>query len=203
MNIMRKKLLEALPISRPPLVIRKCERSDMDMLAAWPAYPHPYGSFAFSFANLGTTQIDLLFCDRESREDRIALAVDNLSAKAIGYIAPIEIDWECRESGNMTVRVHPEWCGKGIGGAMLETVGDWWFRNGMKRLCLDVASSNIRAIRCYEKVGFTRFGEFWREDAGLKSVDFADPKWRFLDGHVRFGLGVPEVRFLLMELRTS
>jgi len=31
-----------------------------------------------------------------------------------------------------------------------------------ERMVLDVAATNVRAIRSYEKVGFTRFGEHYR-----------------------------------------
>ncbi len=200
---MRRKLLETLPISTSSLLVRCCERSDMDLFASWPPYPHPYCSFNFSFARYRVAEIDSLYRDRHSKEDRIALVVDNASAKSVGYMALIKIDWERRGCENMTIRIHPEWCGMGIGSATLASIRDWWFLGGMKRLCLDVASSNERAIRCYEKVGFTRFGEFWREAADLKGVDFTDPKWHFLNGHVRVRLLIPEVRFLLMELRAS
>jgi RimJ/RimL family protein N-acetyltransferase len=199
-NVLRAEVRKALPISQPPLLVRHCERSDMDSLAAWPAYPEPYSVFTFSFADLGANEMDSLYRDREGQEDRMTLVADHGLAKCIGYAALLEIDWKRRESGNMALRVHPEWCGKGIGSGMLSAVRHWWLSSGMRCLCLDVASSNERAVRCYEKVGFAIAKEFWREAEDLKKVDLADPKWRFLDGHVRFTSQVPELRFLLMRL---
>jgi RimJ/RimL family protein N-acetyltransferase len=202
-NILRTALQEALPVSRPPLLVRNCERSDTDSLAVWPAYPKPFDSFIFSFADLAANEIDSLYRDRQDQKDRITLVVDCGSVSCIGYVALLEIDWEGRECGNMGIRVHPQWCNKGIGSTMLKAIQDWWFGSGMNCLRLDVASSNKRAVRCYEKVGFSKAKGFWREATDLKEANLADPQWRFLDGHIRTTSRVPELRFLLMELRAG
>ncbi len=202
-NVFRDRLLGTLPISREPLLLRGCERPDMDLLAAWPNYPPPHDVFVFSFARLTPTEMDSRYNDRLRQEDRITLVADWGSDKAVGYLALLEIRWERRESHNLGIRVHPEWCGRGIGAEMLVAARDWWFESGMKLLRLDVASSNSRAVRCYEKVGFVRRGEFWQEAPDLAEADLAHPRWRFLEGHVRTGARAPELRFLVMELRSS
>lgn len=203
MNAPRKTLLTRLPISHPPLLVRNCERSDMGLLAAWPPYPPPHDMFVFSFAHLPPIEMDSLYSARRGQTDRITLVADHGPVGSIGYLALLEIDWEHGRSHNLGIRVHPEWCGRGVGEAMLTLVRDWWFAGGMRGLRLDVASSNARAVRCYEKAGFVRCGEFWKEDADLAGADLADPKWRFRDGHVRAGARTPESRFLVMELAAS
>ena len=77
---------------------------------------------------------------------------------------------------------------------------DWWLADGASELRLDVASSNARAVRCYEKVGFVKRGEFWRGNPDLAGADLAYPGWRFIDGHVRAGAQAPESWSLVMEL---
>ena len=200
MNPIRRKLIQELPIIGPDLIIREFERSDMDLLAAWPSYPHPYASFTFSFSNLDSADMDSLYRERYGDENRISLVADHLASQAVGYISLIEIDWQRRGCRNIGIRVHPEWCGKGVGTVMLAAVSEWWFCSGMNKLRLDVASSNQRAIRCYEKVGFTIYGEFWKAMDDLKGVNFADPKWHFLKGHIRNESRIAELRFLLMQL---
>jgi RimJ/RimL family protein N-acetyltransferase len=172
----------------------------MDLLAAWPTYAHPHEMFVFSFAHLLPHELDTLFDDRRREENRITLVADSGSVRAIGYVALLEIDWKLRRSHNLGIRIHPQWCDRGIGTAVLTAVRDWWFAGGMQMLRLDVASSNSRAVTCYEKVGFVRRDEFWREDPDLAEADLSDPKWRFLDGHVRAGQHTAESRFLVMEL---
>ena len=195
----RSEMLATLPIRRDSLLVRSCQRSDLDILATWPEYPQPYASFTFSFSHFGPAALDSLHRERERQQDRITLVVDRGTAKSIAYLSLLEIDWASGRTGNMGMRVHPELCGKGIGSTMLTAVRDWWFAAGMQGLRLDVAAPNARAVRCYEKVGFTRSGEFWREAPDLDGVDLSDPQWRFLEGHVRAGSGVPELRFYWME----
>ena len=203
MSALRGRLLGTLPISRGSLLVRACERSDMDLLAAWPPYPPPHDMFVFSFAHLPAGEMDALYDDRRQQDDRITLVADSGPAGCIGYVALLEIDWERRTSHNLGIRVHPDWCGKGVGTAMLVAVKDWWFAGGMEGLRLDVASSNVRAVTCYEKVGFVKRGEFWKKDPGLVGVDASDPRWRFLNEHVRAGAHAPESRFLVMELTAA
>lgn len=186
---------------RDPLKVRWCERSDMNLLSRWSEYPEPYNVFNFSFAHLSPSEMDSFYEARQRQVDRMVLVVDYRDVKSIGYLSLLGIDWENRRCSNMGIRVHPEWCGKGVGIGMLAIVRDWWFANGMTRLRLDVANSNARAIRCYEKVGFVRIGKLWRESPDLRGINLAESKWRFLRGHVRTESSTPEVHFLLMELK--
>jgi len=202
-SVLRGKLLEALPVVRRPLVIRLCERSDLDALSGWPPYPEPYDVFSFSFARLSNAELDSFHSSGRERKDRITLVADLDSARAIGYLSLIGIDWESRRCVNMGIRVHPDWCGQCIGSRMLTAVRDWWFVGSMSCLRLDVAGSNTRARSCYEKAGFSKIGEFWREAPDLRGKDLTEPKWRFLARHVRAVSSTPEVRFLLMELRSD
>ena len=192
--------MERLPVRKEPMLVRHWERADLDLLARWPAYPEQYSVFRFGFVSFGPTQMDSLYRERESEDTRFTLVVDRGPAKSIAYLSILEIDWDRRWSGNMGVRVHPRWCDRGVGSRSLAAVAEWWFAAGMSGLRLDVASSNARAVRCYEKSGFVTTGEFWREAPDLRGADLSAPKWDFLTGHVRVRSGVPQVRFLAMEL---
>ncbi|MFQ5473888.1 MAG: GNAT family N-acetyltransferase, partial [Dehalococcoidia bacterium] len=175
-------------------------RRDIDLLASWPAYSEPYGSFGFTFVGLDPSGMDTLYQQRHAQPRRLSLVADHRSVKSIGYLALLDIDWERGQSGNMGIRVHPSWCNNGVGTAMLALIRDWWFASGMTGLRLDVASSNTRALRCYEKAGFVRCGEFWRPAPDLRGADLSDPRWSFLHGCVRLTGDVPELRFLWMEM---
>ncbi len=80
-----------------------------------------------------------------------------------GVVALAEIDWLKGRVGNMGVRIHPEWCGKGIGTAVLRMISSRFLNAGMLEFQLDVAIANVRAIRCYEKVGFVPGEKFDRD----------------------------------------
>jgi len=181
--------------------VRRCTRDDYRLLAAWPPYPPRYECFRFSFADLPPAERDRVFEERDRRDDRFQLAVDLRENVAVAYVNFQKVDWNAGTMENMGIRVHPSFCNRGIGTAMLIMIRDWWFEQGMKSLRLDVAGPNTRAQRCYEKVGFVRTGEFWREDSALAGGDLSGEEYDWLRAHVRNTSGVPEIRFQLMECR--
>ncbi len=200
MNMSREGLSARLPLTAGPLVMRRCERDDWDLLSGWPPYPFPLQGFKFSFTGLDAKAKDALFREREDRGDRISLVFDHERDKTIGYLALVDIDWKQATVGNMAVRLHPDWCGKGYGTRMLRSVVEWCFHGGMKSLRLDVAAANERAVRAYEKAGFCRSGEFWRVDENLASLDLNMPECQFLRAQVCFADGKPASRFWWMVI---
>jgi len=131
----------------------------------------------------------------------VITVVDLTEQPAMGYFAPHSIGWNDRKIGNFGYRIMPSHCDKGIGTSVLREAVQWVFKCGMNTICLDVAASNSRAIRCYENIGFVKTGEIWREDQNLSSIDMADVRYDFLRPHVRFDNSVPHICFWLMELR--
>ena len=202
-NSLVRDLCHALPLISDQMSVRLCNRSDLDLLASWPPYPWPYHAFDFSFRSSGPSERDAFFVDRVWGDDRIMLVCDHGSNAAIGYIALLRIDWQTRTAENTSLRVHPDWCGKGIGTRALKIVGEWWFDLGMQALQLDVAATNQRAVRCYLKAGSAYAGEFWREALDLQNVDLDDSRYDFLRDHVRFSGPVPEIRFYWMRRTTE
>lgn len=199
----REEMLRMLPLVRGDLTIREWVRQDVELLASWPKYPFPSEGFEFSFARMGPTERDELFRTRHEKPDTMVLVADHVKQPAIGYIAPRSIDWGNGTVGNFGFRVRPEWCNRGVGTAILRHVTEWSFECGIKRWRLDVAASNARAVRCYEKVGFVRTGEMWREASDLREIDMSGPRYGFLRPHVRKQGETFELGFLVMELESE
>ena len=65
---------------------------------------------------------------------------------------------------------------------------------------VDVAASNSRSIRCYEKVGFYEIGGTWREANDLKDVDITNAQYDFIRPHLRQEDDIHWLRFLFMEI---
>ena len=200
-------IMESLPAESGELSVRRWRREDIDRFAGWPMYDSPFESFnevfQLRFAGMSAGERDALFGERERLEDRVTLVADHASQPAIAYLALVEIDWAAGAVGNMAYRVEPTWCGRGVGTRVLSAVTSHFFRHGFRSLRLDVAASNARAIRCYEKAGFVRAGEFWREDPRLAEVDLDSSEWDFLRPHVRLDGPVPRIRFRWMEARVE
>jgi RimJ/RimL family protein N-acetyltransferase len=196
----KQRMLKSLPIEEGGFTIRLCTRRDLDDLSTWPDYPPAYNGFKFSFASMDQDERDILFQARECQEDKITLIMDHEKDAAIGYVALVEIDWNKHTIGNMGVRLHPAWCDRGVGTFLMFRIVDWCFGNGITSLRLDVAATNHRAVRCYEKVGLIRTGEFWRKDEKLRDVDLNEARYAFLGEHVRVHSDNPEIRFWWMEI---
>jgi RimJ/RimL family protein N-acetyltransferase len=197
----KERLLETLPIQEGDLTVRRCTREDYECFAAWPPYPPHFECFRFSFADLPPTERDRVFEERYNRSELVQLTVDRGEDVTVAYVNFQKVDWAAGTIDNMAIRVHPSFCDQGIGTAMMIMIRDWWWRQGMGSLRLDVAGPNTRAQRCYEKVGFVRTGEIWRADKELAGVDLSRKEYDWLRDHVRDASGVPEIRFLLMECR--
>ena len=58
--------------------------------------------------------------------------------------------------------VADEWQGKGVGTRMFHEISDWLKTKGVQRIILwgGVQCNNDRAVRYYQKLGFTLLGEF-------------------------------------------
>ncbi len=146
---------------------------------------------------------DRAYREREARPDSIVLAVDGETQASLAYFALHGIDWAHRQVGNFGLRVHPHHTGQGAGTAILLAVVGWLFRGGMSSVSVDVAASNARAVRCYEKAGFVRSEILWRDAADLADLDLSSPRYAFLRPHVRMVQSRPQLRFWLMEAQAQ
>jgi RimJ/RimL family protein N-acetyltransferase len=200
LSLTKEKMKSELPIGKSALSVRAWTRQDLDTLAAWPKYPFPYEGFEFHFASMSSVARDEMFADRNRKPDAVPLIVDHTDKPAIGYISLMKINWAEGRVGNFGFRIHPEWMDQGIGTSVLRMVFLWCFDCGMSSVGVDVAASNARAVRCYEKVGFYPVGALWRNAADLKGVDITESRYDFLRSHLRLDGIVPELRFFLMEI---
>lgn len=161
---MRKvELISSLPVYYENLGVRIWCRKDLDIRADWPPYPSPYSVFTSGVGGMTPSQRDSYFRERDTDLCRITLTVDHANQIMIGMLALFDIDWGKDTVGNMGVRIHPEWCDRGIGTTVMGMVASWLFDAGIREIRLDVAEPNVRAIRCYEKAGFSAGEKFVRD----------------------------------------
>jgi RimJ/RimL family protein N-acetyltransferase len=197
----KESMLAALPVSQGSLTLRRWTRAETCARSQWPPYPAEYSAFDFALAGASQDELDRHFLIRDQDPGRIPLAADCAGQQAFAYFALHEIDWEKRTVGNVGFRLHPDWCGRGFGPRILRLAAAWCRDCGIHSIRLDVAAANTRAVRCYEKAGMRRIGEFWREDRELGGIDIARPEHDALRPHFRIEDGVPKVRFWWMELK--
>lgn len=199
----KEGLVGSLPLVSGNLTIRRWTPDDVGRFAEWPRYEFPYEAFDLSFRNMASLERERIYRDREARPDAMIMAVDSDECASLAYIALHGIDWANRRVHNFGIRVHPHRCGQGIGTAILQAVTRWLFRWGISLISVEVAASNSRAVRCYEKVGFARTGTVWRDAADLADKDLSTPRYAFLRPHVRIVKGSPQLCFWFMELTAT
>jgi RimJ/RimL family protein N-acetyltransferase len=130
----------------------------------------------------------------------MTLAVDYHDQSCVGYLALLDIDWDGCSVGGLSVRIHPDWCERGLGTRALRALVAWALSRGFASLHLDVVATNLCAIHCYEKVGFTPIAEVWRVAHDLDNADLSAPELAFLKPHIRPAEGTVELRFLVMRV---
>jgi RimJ/RimL family protein N-acetyltransferase len=61
-----------------------------------------------------------------------------------------------QEEAELAIRIGDKnYWGKGYGADAVSTLVNYWLSTGLRRIWLKVLPGNIRAVRCYEKCGFT------------------------------------------------
>lgn len=105
--------------------------------------------------------------DADDSETRLTIEVDGEVAGMIQFGEEPEPDYRYAW---IDLFLGPAHLGRGLGGEAVRAVADHLFaERGHHRITIDPATTNTRAIRCYEKAGFTAVGVMrraWRDPAG-------------------------------------
>jgi len=180
-------------------VVRKAIAEDLPQIAAWPRYPWPNECFNMMSPSRRTRD-ERHWWEKIDEPDRCHYSVVlRRSGEVIGVHALVAIDWETATVANMGIRIRTDVCGRGYGQETLAALFAAVLDAGIRSIRLDVAATNQRAIRCYEKCGMRITGECWREHRGEPIVP-SDSKWAFAMPHLREEGGKWMVRFHWMEI---
>ena len=185
-------------LTTPRTVIRRTVPRDLPEITAWPPYPWPYNYFDMTDERARSPggaywweQID----DPDRCHYSVVLPERD---QIIGVHAFVSIDWFKATVGNMGIRIRTDLCNQGHATETLAPLLKAVLGSGIGSIRLDVAATNQRAIRCYEKCGLQIVDELWRKGTGPS--DLADPKWTPMIPHLRRDGGKWMVRFYWMEI---
>jgi len=157
--------------------IRSWRRHDDELADEWPAYDDPLDTLWNLPRQLtaGSMQWHNGF---DSVSMRRTWAVEDSGGRLIGRISLREID-EQRGMARLGITFGAPFVGRGLGTEALAIFLDYYFSDlGFRTMVLDVAGPNLRAVRCYRRLGFQSVGSDWR-DAGLYFDDriLDDPRY--------------------------
>jgi RimJ/RimL family protein N-acetyltransferase len=157
----KDSLLAALPFAVGDFLVRAAVREDVYRRSDWPSYPPPWESFNPKSRGWDAARKERNWMGmRDHAPDEVFLACEGRGLDLAAWFVLRDIDWAGLEVGNMSIRLHPWYCDRGIGSLLASGIFAWCHAQGFVRLRLDVLSTNLRAVRCYEKAGMSRTGEF-------------------------------------------
>ena len=102
------------------------------------------------------------FIKRKKGSKNELLLIAEIGGRHIGNCSLMSIGGykRYRHRCEIAIALYKEYCGSGIGKAMLETVLDIAKKVGYEQAELEVIANNKPAVALYEKLGFKRYGTF-------------------------------------------
>lgn len=90
--------------------------------------------------------------------DRVGLIAESPTGW-VGMVSGFEEREDPARSWLVGMWVDPAWRGRGVGRALVDEVIAWARTRGTRRLWLEVAITNLAAIRLYQRCGFVATGD--------------------------------------------
>lgn len=125
-----------------------------------------------------TLEQEMRFIESKIEAERELMLIATIDGKHIGNCSLMSIAPYKRYAHRCEVAIalYKEYCGLGIGKAMMQTVLDAAKELGYEQAELEVISDNKNAIKMYESLGFEKYGTF---PNNMKYSDgtYADAEW--------------------------
>jgi RimJ/RimL family protein N-acetyltransferase len=140
--------------------VRPMRAKDLDAMAAWRPFADPlYQAFDFPRRSLGEHK--RWFEWRSRDRSRRLYAIEDERNQVIGSLTLREIDG--RRSARLGITIGADFVSQGYGSEALRLYLEHYFRTmRFAQLVLDVAATNLRAVRTYRTLGFRQIGQHYR-----------------------------------------
>jgi RimJ/RimL family protein N-acetyltransferase len=135
-------------------------RADLDQMMAWRPFADPLYK-PFDFPERSKADHIRWFEGRRQDPSRRMYVVENERRQVIGSLTLREIDG--RGSARLGITIAADFVSQGYGSEALALFFDHYFGEmGFARMVLDVAATNLRAVRTYRSLGFRQVGQHYR-----------------------------------------
>jgi RimJ/RimL family protein N-acetyltransferase len=142
------------------VTIRPMRRSDMQAMARWRRFADPlYQPFDFPRRSMAETY--RWYEWRSQDPNRRLHTIENEDGQVIGSLTLRGIDQ--KRSARLGITIGADFVSQGYGTEALHLFFDHYFGEmEFTRLVLDVAATNLRAIRAYRSLGFREVGRHYQ-----------------------------------------
>lgn len=188
-----------MKLKGPRVTIRPMERADLDAMIKWQPLADPLYQ-PFDFPQRSKAEHVRWFEWRSQDPSRRLYTVDDEQHNVVGSLTLREIDG--KRSARLGITIGADYVSQGYGTEALALFVDYFFDEmGFARMVLDVAATNLRAVRTYLSLGFRQVGQHYRS-ANEPSYHILqrEPRYRHLRHFFRGQGTVTQVLFYDMAL---
>jgi diamine N-acetyltransferase len=149
-----------MELEGPRVTIRPMKREDLDAMMEWRPFADPLYQ-PFDFPHQNRTQHIRWFEWRSQDPSRRLYTIEDQDHGVIGSLTLREINR--RQSARLGITIGADFVSQGYGTEALRLFLDHFFGEmGFSQVVLDVAATNLRAVRCYRTIGFRQVGQHYR-----------------------------------------
>ncbi len=161
------------------VTIRPMKRADLEAMIEWRPFADPLYQ-PFDFPRQSRAEQIRWFEWRSQDPERRLYTIENERQQVIGSLTLREI--KGRHSARLGITIGADFVSQGYGTEALRLFLDSFFGDmGFARMDLDVASTNIRAVRTYRSLGFREVGHHYRSaNAPSYRILQREPHYRHL-----------------------
>ncbi len=183
--------------------VRLWENRDDSTQRTWPRYKDPFCEL-WNIPRSPSLYNSLLSSYVGILGGRRVWAIEHFDSKLIGRISLRDIDQRTHQA-RLGISLRPDYVGQGLGTEAMKLFLDYFFDElHFRTMVLDVAAFNLRAVHCYERLGFAQVGHEWRKSySGNGRQALTDPAYRHLQPYFQYERGIMWVQFLEMALDGS
>jgi RimJ/RimL family protein N-acetyltransferase len=181
------------------VTVRHMKRADLDTMMQWRRFADPLYQ-PFDFPQQSRTEHVRWFEWRSKDPRRRLFAIENEGRQVIGSLTLREI--KAQHSARLGITIGADFVSQGYGTEALRLFLDHYFGEmGFNRIILDVAATNLRAVRTYRSLGFREVGQHYRHASHSSyRILWEEPRYRHLRRFFRREGTVTQVLFYDMAM---
>jgi len=165
------------------VLLRPFIREDVEKRSKWKPYPDPL-YFHYNMSEMSENQKETWYLKKKSDLAALWLSIDNMAGQLVGFICLYKIEPKTKTAW-VGIYLGYEFIDRGMGTDAMLTLLRYYFEEmQFELLFLDVASHNIRAIRCYRKCGFEFIRKKYSDHDPRMNIDiFGDDRFKDVRRH--------------------